>query len=234
MAVILAAAGKSSRFQDAHYKKPFVPLAGKAVWLHSAERFLQRDDVRQLVVVIAQEDREAFYAKFGANIAISGFDVVIGGQERADSVRAGLAAVGSDVAYIAVHDAARPLIVDAWIDKLFHVTEQTGAAILATPLTSTLKRSRDGRTVDETVPREGLWEAQTPQAFRRDWLVEAYDQLDGFSPTDEAQAVERMGRTVHLVPGSPMNRKITTRDDLRLAEQAIRALPKPKLPGPFG
>ena len=86
-AVILAAAGKSERFQDKHYKKPFAPLANKSVWLHSAERFLNRDDVKQLVLVISPEDREDFHAKFGANVAILGIDVVDGGAQRAESVR---------------------------------------------------------------------------------------------------------------------------------------------------
>ena len=79
--VILAAAGKSSRFHDKHYKKPFAMLADRAVWLHSAEKFLNRDDVKQVILVISPEDREAFHSKFGANVAILGLEVVIGGTE---------------------------------------------------------------------------------------------------------------------------------------------------------
>ena len=92
-AVILPAAGKSSRFKDPHYKKPFVPLDNRAVWLHSAERFVNRDDVGQLIVVIAPEDREEFQAKFAANTAILGIEVVEGGQHRSDSVAKALARV---------------------------------------------------------------------------------------------------------------------------------------------
>ena len=83
-AVILAAAGKSNRFHDPHYKKPFVPLAERAVWVHSAEKFINRDDVQQLVVVISADDREAFMSKFGANVAILGIDVVEGGTTRSE------------------------------------------------------------------------------------------------------------------------------------------------------
>ena len=90
-AVILPAAGRSSRFHDKHYKKPFVPLANRAVWLHSAERFLARSDVVQLILVIAAEDRNDFDFKFGANVAILGVEVVHGGAQRSDSVEAGLA-----------------------------------------------------------------------------------------------------------------------------------------------
>ena len=81
-AVILPAAGKSSRFHDKHYKKPFVPLNDRAVWLHSAEKFLNRDDVKQVIIVISAEDHEDFHMKFGANVAILGIDVVEGGGER--------------------------------------------------------------------------------------------------------------------------------------------------------
>ncbi len=227
-AVILAAAGKSSRFGDKNYKKPFAPLSGKPVWLHSAEKFLARKDVPQLVLVISAEDREYFLTKFGANVAILGIDLVDGGVERADSIQKALEALKPDVDFVAVHDAARPCIVDEWISEIFSAAAKTGAAIPAIPVGSTLKRIAGGAIV-ETVPREGLWEAQTPQVFRRDLLMKAYAQRGGFNATDDAQLVERIGHKVSVVPGSRINVKITTRDDLRLAENLLKALPKPKL-----
>lgn len=232
-AVILPAAGKSTRFHDKHYKKTLAPLAGKAVWLYSAERFLNRPDVKQLIVVIAAEDREEFNLRFGANVAILGVDVVDGGADRADSVQAALARVRPEIEYIAVHDAARPCLVDEWIDQVFEAAQKSGAAILATPISATIKRSADGKAIDETVTRTGLWEAQTPQVFRRQLLLDAYARRGPLNPTDEAQAVEKLGHKVILVPGSRLNLKITTREDLRLAEQALKALPRPKLQGPL-
>jgi len=231
-AVILPAAGRSSRFKDEYYKKPFVPLAGRAVWLHSAERFIQRNDVVQVLVVIAEEDRENFNFKFGSNVAILGIDVVPGGAERSDSVSAALARVKPEADFVCIHDAARPCLADAWIDEVFRAAEKSGAAILAIPVANTLKRVGRDRKIAETVAREGLWEAQTPQVFRRDLLVDAYAARGEFSATDDAQVVERFGRAVTVVPGSPINLKITTKEDLRLAEQALKALPKPKLFGP--
>ncbi len=231
-AVILPAAGRSSRFKDEYYKKPYAPLAGKAVWLHSAERFLQRDDVSQVLVVVAPEDRENFNFKFGSNVAILGIDVVPGGAERSDSVAAALARVKPDAEYICVHDAARPCLAEAWIDNVFRAAAKTGAAILAIPVSATLKRVSGDRTIQETVPRDGLWEAQTPQVFRRELLLEAHARRDGFAATDDAQLVERIGHAVTVVPGSLINVKITTKEDLRLAEHALKALPKPKLFGP--
>jgi 2-C-methyl-D-erythritol 4-phosphate cytidylyltransferase len=231
-ACILPAAGKSSRFKDKNYKKPFAPLAGRAVWLHSAERFLHRDDVKQVILVISAEDREYFDFKFSSNVAILGIDVVEGGAERADSVERALARVKPDCDYVCIHDAARPCLADEWISKVFEAAERSGAAICAIPIAGTIKRVRGGNVVEETVAREGLWEAQTPQVIRRDLLLAAYAQRGGFQATDDAQLLERMGHPVSVVSGSPINLKIATQEDLRLAEQALKALPKPKFTGP--
>lgn len=231
-AVILPAAGKSSRFRDPHYKKPFVPLENRPVWLHAAEKFTNRSDVRQTLLVISPEDREAFQSKIGANAALLGIEIVDGGTERTDSVANALARVHADIDFVAIHDAARPCIADEWIDAVFAAAVQTGAAILATPVHGTLKRVAADRAIVETVSREGLWEAQTPQVFRRQLLLDAYARRTSAPATDDAQLVERLGHKVTVVPGSPMNLKITTKDDLRLAAAMLKALPKPKLLGP--
>jgi 2-C-methyl-D-erythritol 4-phosphate cytidylyltransferase len=231
VAVILPAAGASSRYRDPHYKKPFAQLAGRAVWLHSAERFLARDDVGQLILLISPEDREAFQLKFAANTAILGIDVVDGGAERYDSVSKALARVKPEFELVCIHDAVRPCLADEWITRVFDAARVSGAAILGMPVTNTLKRVGSNQQISETVSREGLWEAQTPQVFRRQLLLDAYGQRGDLKATDDAQLVERLGHPVTIVQGSPVNLKITTREDLHLAERALGALPKPKLPG---
>lgn len=234
LGVVLVAAGKSSRFSDKAYKKPFAPLSGKAVWLHSAERLMGRSDVEELVVVIAAEDREEFDRKYGANLMILGITVCHGGESRADSVAAGIASLGDKVDLIAVHDAARPCVSEKDLNAVFEAASRTGAAILASPVASTLKRSgrKENRTVvAETLPREGVWAAQTPQVFRADWLREAHALADAASATDDAELVERLGKSVQLVEGSNWNIKITTRSDLKLAEQVLKAMPRPKPKG---
>ncbi|MEX0867261.1 MAG: 2-C-methyl-D-erythritol 4-phosphate cytidylyltransferase [Pirellulales bacterium] len=231
-AVIMPAAGKSSRFKDRHYKKPFANLNNRAVWLHAAEKFFNRDDVKQFILILAEEDREEFQMKFGANVMIHGVEVVVGGAERADSIQNAISKLRDDVDYVAIHDAARPCIANEWIDAVFQEATKSGAAILAIPVAGTLKRSANGRTIDETVARDNLWEAQTPQVFRRDLLLKAYAERKDFAATDDAQLVERLGHPVSIVPGSPINFKITTKEDLRLAGHAINALPKPRLEGP--
>ncbi len=227
-AVILPAAGRSSRLRIQRRKKPFLDLKGRAVWVRAAELFTGREDVAQMLLVVAKEDREWFEEKFRPNLAFMDIEIVEGGAERADSVAQALARVRADIDFVAVHDAARPLLVKKWIDRVFQAAVDSGAAILAIPITATLKRVADDRTVMETVPREGLWEAQTPQVFRRDWLLEAYAQRGETAATDDAQLVERLGHPVTVVEGSPMNLKITTADDFEMAKVLLDALPKEK------
>jgi len=231
-AVILPAAGKSSRFKNKTNKKPFASLDGRAVWLHAAEKFINRDDVCQVILVISSEDRELFDLKFSSNVAILGIDVVEGGDERADSVEKALAKVKADADYVCIHDAARPCLAEEWVDDIFAAAAKLGAVLFATPIAGTIKRTDDGRQILETVPREGLWEAQTPQVFRRELILEAYAKRSGEAATDDAALVERLGHAVTIVPGSPLNLKITTSTDLRLAEQVLNVLPKPKLNTP--
>jgi 2-C-methyl-D-erythritol 4-phosphate cytidylyltransferase len=230
-AAILAAAGKSSRFADKNYKKPFAPLAGRAVWLHSADRFLARPDVKQTIVVIAREDREEFDRKFGANIAIMGVTVVEGGEHRADSVQRALEKIKSDIDFVSVHDASRPCLAEKWLDWVFEAAARTGAAILASPVAETLKRVDSRKQITATVDRESLWAAQTPQVFRRQLLIDAYAKRGKEAVTDDAQLVERLGHPVAVVACPAMNLKITTRDDLKLAEHVLKVLPRPKPEG---
>jgi 2-C-methyl-D-erythritol 4-phosphate cytidylyltransferase len=225
IAVILPAAGQSRRFGDRNYKKPFASLSGRAVWMYSAERFTGRADVKQVILAVAPEDRSSFDEKFAANVAFLGLEIVAGGGQRADSVQNALATVRADIDLVAVHDAARPCLVDKWIDAVFSAAGTHGAAILAIPVDATLKRG-DGQTISETVDRRGLWQAQTPQVFQRQLLIDAYAKRGRHHATDDAELVERLGHPIQIVPGSPLNIKITTREDLKLAEAIVKILPK--------
>lgn len=233
-AVILAAAGKSTRFKDKHYRKPFAKLGERAVWLHSAEKFLNREDVKQLIIAVDPAEKQNFLDSFGPNVAIMGIDVVEGGDERADTVQNALAKVAADVDFVVVHDAARPCLTDEWIESVFVAGVESGAAILAAPVTSTVKRTEGAQslTVKETIDRKDLWLAQTPQVFSKELLERAYAERGNKQPTDEAEMVEAVGHEVTVVECSPMNIKITTREDLRYANAILKALPKPKLDAP--
>ena len=234
IAVILPAAGKSSRFRDKE-KKVFANLDGRAVWLRCAELFITRDDVCQCVVVVAPEDRELFQRRYGANLAFMNIQLADGGRERFDSVANALALVKDEAEFVAIHDAARPCLTAELISAVFAQAAKTGAALLAVPVGDTIKRGDQQNRVQATVPRQGLWLAQTPQVFRRDWLVAAYAGRSSLKVpvTDDAQLIEAAGHPVHLVAGSTTNVKITTREDLALADAILKARPKPKAKGPI-
>ncbi|MCA9039187.1 MAG: 2-C-methyl-D-erythritol 4-phosphate cytidylyltransferase [Planctomycetaceae bacterium] len=225
-AVILPAAGQSSRCRVKRMKKPFAELKKRAVWVRAAELFVNREDVAQTIIVISPEDKEWFKEKFRPNLAFMDIQIVDGGTERADSIQNALAHVKPDIEFVAVHDAARPLMVEEWVDDVFKMAIKTGAAMPAVAVTSTVKRVNDQNEIVETVPREKLWLAQTPQVFRRELLLEAYAKRNGLVATDDAQLVESIGHKVTIVEGSPMNIKITTNDDFKMATALLDALPK--------
>jgi 2-C-methyl-D-erythritol 4-phosphate cytidylyltransferase len=238
-AVILPAAGKSQRFLGkavsglaelglaTPQKKLFQDLKGRPVWLRSLEPFLNRDDVVQRIVALSPEDIDWFKDKYRANLALLDLQLVVGGAERSETVERALAHVGDEADFVAVHDAARPLIASAWIDAVFRAAEQFGAAIPATPIRSTLKFvAADGR-IERTVPRDHLWGAQTPQVVRTDWLRRAFAERGDLQATDEAQLLEHIGLPVHVVECSPMNLKITSAEDLRIARQLVDHVPQP-------
>jgi 2-C-methyl-D-erythritol 4-phosphate cytidylyltransferase len=232
-AVILPAAGQSRRYQGPGRKKVFAELQGRPVWVRSVEAFINRDDVVQTIVVVSPDDVEWFREKFQANLAFLDVTIVTGGTERSDSVQNAIAIIKPEVDYIAVHDAARPLIAKEWVRQVFAAAEQHGAAILANPVTSTLKRVSAAQQITATISREHLWEAQTPQVARRDWLLDAFAKRGSLQPTDEAQLLEHAGHPVHIVPGSPLNLKITTGDDFRIAEKLLSLIPEDRKPGLF-
>lgn len=224
VAVIIPAAGKSSRFGGTD-KKPFVSLDGRPVWQRAAELFWTRDDVSKVYLVIAPEDRDEFRTRFTHLIAFANAEVVDGGAERFDSVANALARIPASVDLVAVHDAVRPLGPAALVDAVFAAAARCGAAMPALPLADTLKRVDPATNrITGTVPRAGLWQAQTPQVFRRDWLVEGYARRGELKDaiTDDAQLIEALGHAVEVVPGSPTNFKITTKDDLELAEVIVK------------
>jgi 2-C-methyl-D-erythritol 4-phosphate cytidylyltransferase len=236
-AVILPAAGRSTRFGDPKQKKIYAELSGRAVWLRALDPFINRDDVAQTIVAINPEDRELFERRYGANVAFLNIRVIDGGAERSDTIARALDLVEPDCNYVAIHDAARPCLTPDLVEAVFATAKEHGAAILATPVADTLKRVDAEGQILETVPRAGLHGAQTPQVFRRDLILRAYANRASLGAsagvTDDAQLVEAIGHPCRVVEGSPMNIKITTAADLRLAEAILQSLPKPEAERPL-
>jgi 2-C-methyl-D-erythritol 4-phosphate cytidylyltransferase len=221
--IILAAAGKSQRFGQPFLKKVFATLAGKPVWQHSATLFADHPSVAQQLLVIHPDDKELVRSKYAATLAMMGIELVLGGEERWQSVENALARVSPDVSMIAVHDAARPILRKNDFDEVLSAARESGAAILGEAIHGTIKRADANHLIEGTVSREGLFQAQTPQIFRREWLIEAYAKRGDTKPTDDAQLIEQLGHRVRIVPGSRLNIKITTSEDLRWAELAIKS-----------
>jgi len=222
VALLLPAAGLGTRMGT---RKTLLGLAGKPLVIHTLERFLPfRDQIVQTILIVHPDDADALTERCGdelqARFAVT--HVVPGGATRQKSVRAGLGLVSTDADLVAIHDAVRPFVSSHAVAEAFEAAEQVGAAIVATPVKPTVKRVADGR-IEATIDRTKLWCAQTPQVFRRSLILEAIDAAsrEGLVVTDDAQLVERLGHPVAIVPGSELNLKITTPQDLALAEAIL-------------
>ena len=235
VAVIICAAGASSRFGGTR-KKAFVDVAGRAVFLRSVEHFADRDDVKQVLLGIASEDEELLSVKWGPNLKFFNVDIFMGGDERFDTVIKGLELVKDDIELVAVHDACRCCITKEIIDATFAAAAKSGAALPACPVAATIKQVRDS-TIERTVDRAGLYEAQTPQVFAADLLRKAYENLknlDKSTISDDSQLVEALGHKVSIVEADSSNIKITHKGDIAIAEAILKSRPKPIPEGPAG
>jgi 2-C-methyl-D-erythritol 4-phosphate cytidylyltransferase len=236
-AVIICAAGSSSRFGSKR-KKQFTDVDGRAAFIRSIEFFADRNDVKQILLAIPQEDDELVSVKWGANLQFFNVKKYIGAAERFETVAKGLELVKDDITLIAVHDAVRCCLKKEWLDDCFAAAAKQNAAMLAAPVVATIKKVKGG-VIEETVDRTGLYEAQTPQVFKKDLLKTAYAnlaKLDKTKISDDAQLVEALGEKVAIVETDFSNLKITTPSDVAIAEAIIKSRPKPKKGyiGPYG
>jgi len=226
LTAILVAAGDSRR---TGFDKLFAMIAGRPVIAHTIQA-VERADCIGEIIVVARKDR---LDEIEAIVRDGNFQkvrpIVPGGKHRQDSVRAGLTHLEPDAKYVAVHDAARPLITTEQIQRVFEQCRIHGAASLAEPVNDTLKYADTEFFVAGSVDRHQLYAMQTPQVFERRLIEDAYKAVyaENASVTDEVSAVERLGRKVILVPNQDLNFKITYPRDLALAEfvltQRIRA-----------
>lgn len=222
--VVIVAAGKGTRLQS-ELPKPFLSVADRPILVHTLRRFTPIEMVRRIVVVVAAERetlcQEVLHTHGPWPQPIT---VVHGGAERQDSVRNGLAALEPQCEIVVIHDAARPFISVEAIQRSIDAAAETGSAVVATPVRDTIKRTDAQHTIRETVSRHDLWLAQTPQTFRVEVIRAAHRwaQQRNIAGTDDATLVEQMGQPVRIVPGDALNFKITTPDDLALAQAVLQ------------
>lgn len=223
--VVIPAAGRGSRFGGS-IPKQYLEAAGKPLIAHALDALLAHPRVVGAMVALSPGDEwwPGWNERAGKPVMRC-----IGGDERSDSVLAALQALpagAGDTTLVLVHDAARPNLHGDDLARLIDAAEASSdGAILAAPIRDTLKRADADSCIVATQPREGLWRAMTPQAFRRNALIAALERAraDGIAVTDEAMAMERMGARPHLVEGREDNLKVTTPADLAMVDHLLRA-----------
>ena len=211
--VVIAAGGSSQRMGD---DKLFALLGDKPILVRATQPFQKCQLVNQIVVVVGGERKEHCRRLVTGKEWSKVTDVCLGGERRQDSVAAGLKRLNK-CDWVVVHDGARPLVTVDLIERGLEAAKETGAAVAAVPVKDTIKVTGDDRIVQQTPPRQNLWAVQTPQVFRTDIITEAYSRANS-DVTDDASLVEQLGYKVKLYMGSYDNIKVTTPDDLALAE----------------
>ncbi|MGI6065962.1 MAG: 2-C-methyl-D-erythritol 4-phosphate cytidylyltransferase [Bacillota bacterium] len=220
---VIPAAGQGTRMNNV-INKQFLLLQGKPVLAHTLEIFQNCQTVQDVVVVAAAGEEHCcreLVARLGLSKVIS---IVTGGKERQDSVAKGLSKISPECTLVVVHDGARPLLLPSHLMDVTRTAGETGAAVLAVPVKDTLKIIDKDFLVKKTPDRSTIWAVQTPQAFKKEIIIDCYRRAyqDGVIGTDDASLVERYGYQVKIVPGTYENIKITTPEDLKLAEIILK------------
>ena len=221
---LILAAGQGKRM-GAEKNKPYLLLAGKPILFHTLREFEECPSIDGIVLVVEKHEidhaRTSIVDVFGCRKVIS---VVEGGPKRQDSVWEGIKALKGECELVIVHDGVRPFISKPLLQEAVDTTRKTGATVVAVPVKDTIKVASREKEVVKTLDRETLWAVQTPQAFNHDLLKRAHEKArqDGFYGTDDASLVERIGVPVNIIDGSYENIKITTPEDLVLAEALLR------------
>ncbi|MGD0573057.1 MAG: 2-C-methyl-D-erythritol 4-phosphate cytidylyltransferase [Sedimentisphaerales bacterium] len=235
VAAIICAAGPGKRFGGKRHKQ-FVDIGGRAAFLRSVELFSNREDVKQILLAIPQEDQEIVEIRYGANLSLFNVKLLIGGVTRFETVNKAIQLLKDDIELVAIHDAARCCVTAKWVEDVIKAAAKTGAAILACPVTATLKEVKDGLII-KNVDRKGLYEAQTPQVFEVKLLKQSREKInkaDIEKITDDSQLVEALGHKVSIVETDSSNIKVTYPADVAIAEAILKNRPEPKKEGYIG
>lgn len=222
---LIPAAGLGLRMGGS-VRKQFRLLGGLPLLVHSLRVFQSSPVIDAVVLAVPEADRHYCRTEI---VEAHGFTkvrhVVAGGKERQDSVRQALAVVDERVHLVVIHDAVRPFVTETMVKQVVEAATADGAAIIALPMRDTVKQVGGDYFIERTVDRKPLWLAQTPQAFRRDWLDEAHRkaQAEGLAATDDAFLLEWMGHPVRVVEGSGENIKVTRPEDFVIGEAILAA-----------
>jgi 2-C-methyl-D-erythritol 4-phosphate cytidylyltransferase len=226
---LIVSAGKGHRFIEGK-KKQFHLLAEKPILAHTLDKFETCPLIHSILLVVGQEDMDYCLKEIIEKYQYKKISQIVpGGKRRQDSVRNGIEVLSKDAEIVVIHDGVRPFVTKEMIEDSIRSAIRFGAVVLAMPVKETIKMVQPDGTVLKTLDRESLWQIQTPQTFQVNVIKEAYHKAtgDGFAGTDDASLVERLGIKVHILPGSYTNIKITTPEDLILANLFMKADTKP-------
>ncbi|MCK5306097.1 MAG: 2-C-methyl-D-erythritol 4-phosphate cytidylyltransferase [Candidatus Omnitrophica bacterium] len=218
---VIVAAGSSRRL-PAEKRKPFILVGGKPLLAYTLGKFFHSGSIDTIILTVNSKDLKlarALAKKYGYGNRLK---IISGGRTRKESVRRGLKEVPNETDYVVVHDGVRPFFNEKSLSKLLKMAAKHGAAILAVPVVPTVKKVGKGLFIESTLDREKLWEAQTPQVFKKELLEKAHKKFCRQKATDDSSLVERLGIKVKVVKGSRKNIKITTPEDLAAVELLIK------------
>lgn len=220
---IVAAAGMGKRMKMG-INKQFLAIDGIPILAHTIKKIEKSNYIDFLLLIVKKTDMryvEDIIGKYKINMK---YKIVYGGKERQDSINNGLLNMPIQTDIVLTHDGARPFVSVDKIDEAIENVLDTGACVLANPVKDTIKVSTDGKLVDYTPNRDRLWQVQTPQVFKREILIKAYEQAytEGYYGTDDCSLVEKTGVKVKLIYNSYDNIKITTREDLSIANILVK------------
>jgi 2-C-methyl-D-erythritol 4-phosphate cytidylyltransferase len=204
--------------------KQFLALGGQPLILHSLRVFQASSVIEEVILAVPLNEMDYCLKEIVAKHRFTKVTKVVpGGHERQDSVRHALEAVHDDVDVVLVHDAVRPFLTEHMVDEVVKAARAKGAAIIALPMKDTVKQVGANHVIERTVDRQSLWLAQTPQAFRRDWLLAAHRKAhaEGIRATDDAYLIEWAGHPVSVVEGSGENIKVTRPEDMVIGEAIL-------------
>ena len=220
---VIVAAGKGKRM-GTDISKQFLSLCGKEILTHTVEVFEKADRIRDIVLVTGTDslqDVQDMVWEYGWRKVIS---VVAGGKERQDSVWNGLQAISEDTEIVLIHDGVRPFVTEEILDLSIETAVEMGGCAAGVPAKDTIKVCNSENIAVDTPDRSTLWQIQTPQTFRKELIVKAYEQAkaEGFLGTDDASLAENSGYSVKVIMGSYRNIKITTKEDLLIGEAFLK------------
>ena len=223
---VVPAAGLGTRM-GGNTPKQYLTIGNLPLLVYSLQIFQELEEIGEVILSVPAADREYCWRKIVQPFGLEKVTkVVAGGARRQDSVRNGLAAISGRPDGVLVHDGVRPFIDQVMVRKVIDCAGKTGAAVVAMPIHDTVKRVDPSGIIQETLKREELWQIQTPQVFRYDWLVEAHQQAQEhqWDVTDDAALIERMGYPVSVVEGSCFNIKVTKPDDLVFGKAILETI----------